>query len=153
LKKNLPTANAIIIVLGILLTLILTISGYKTSDKEQVDVDPHVNSEVDPHSSEMATDIDVSFDEEIDLALENIEKGKLTGDMSLVMNEGIMKLLGVTRNDSNNLRAIYYLGLFSLESGQLEKAEKRFEKLVSLQPQNEEYSNTLQEIRNQIVGK
>jgi tetratricopeptide (TPR) repeat protein len=98
----------------------------------------------------MATDIDVSFDEEIDLALENIEKGKLTGDMSLVMNEGIMKLLGVTRNDSNNLRAIYYLGLFSLESGQLEKAEKRFEKLVSLQPQNEEYSNTLQEIRNKL---
>ena len=48
------------------------------------------------------------------------------------------------------MRAIYYLGLFSLESGQLEKAEKRFEKLVSLQPQNEEYVNTLQEIRNQI---
>ena len=31
------------------------------------------------------------------------------------------------------------------------KAKKRFEKLVSLQPQNEEYVNTLQKIRNQIV--
>jgi cytochrome c-type biogenesis protein CcmH/NrfG len=56
----------------------------------------------------------------------------------------------VTKKDSNNIRAIYYLGFFSLESGQLQKAEKRFEKLISLQPQNEEYRNTLQEIRNQI---
>jgi tetratricopeptide (TPR) repeat protein len=112
--------------------------------------DPHSNSKVDSSSSEIITDIDLSIDEEIDLALENIEKGKSNGDMALVMNEGIMKLLTVTRKDSNNVRAIYYLGLFSLESGQLEKAEKRFEKLVSLQPQNEEYVNTLQEIRNQI---
>ena len=72
----------------------------------------------------MTSDTDVGIDEEIDLALKNIEKGKSSGDMSLVMNEGIMKLLAVTRKDSNNVRAIYYLGLFSLESGQLEKAEK-----------------------------
>ena len=136
--------------LGILLTIILAISGFKTSVKEVVVSDPHGNSKVDSSSTEMTTDTDVGIDEEIDLALKNIEKGKSSGDMSLVMNEGIMKLLAVTRKDSNNVRAIYYLGLFSLESGQLEKAEKRFEKLVSLQPQNEEYVNTLQKIRNQI---
>jgi tetratricopeptide (TPR) repeat protein len=137
-------------VLGILLTIILAISGFKTSVKEVAVSDPHGNSKVDSSSPEITTDIDLGIDEEIDLALKNIEKGKSSGDMSLVMNEGIMKLLAVTRKDSNNMRAIYYLGLFSLESGQLEKAEKRFEKLVSLQPQNEEYENTLKEIRNQI---
>ena len=136
--------------LGILLTIILAISGFKTSVKEVTVSDPHGNSKVDLSSTEMTKDIDLGSDEEIDLALKNIEKGKSSGDMSLVMNEGIMKLLAVTRKDSNNVRAIYYLGLFSLESGQLEKAEKRFEKLVSLQPQNKEYENTLKEIRNQI---
>jgi len=150
LKNNLSVSNTLIIVLGILLTIILAISGFKTSVKEVVVSDPHGNSKVDLSSTEMTSDTDVGIDEEIDLALKNIEKGKSSGDMSLVMNEGIMKLLAVTRKDSNNVRAIYYLGLFSLESGQLEKAEKRFEKLVSLQPQNKEYENTLKEIRNQI---
>ena len=150
MKNNLSVSNTLIIVLGILLTLILAISGFKTSVKEVVVSDPHGNSKFDLSSTEMTSDTDVGIDEEIDLALKNIEKGKSSGDMSLVMNEGIMKLLAVTRKDSNNVRAIYYLGLFSLESGQLEKAEKRFEKLVSLQPQNKEYVNTLQEIRNQI---
>ena len=150
MKNNLSVSNTLIIVLGILLTIILAISGFKTSVKEVVVSDHHGNSKVDLSSTEMTSDTDVGIDEEIDLALKNIEKGKSSGDMSLVMNEGIMKLLAVTRKDSNNVRAIYYLGLFSLESGQLEKAEKRFEKLVSLQPQNKEYENTLKEIRNQI---
>ena len=150
MKNNSSVSNTLIIVLGILLTIILAISGFKTSVKEVAVSDPHDNSKVDSSSPEMTTDIDLGIDEEIDFALKNIEKGKSSGDMSLVMNEGIMKLLAVTRKDSNNIRAIYYLGLFSLESGQLEKAEKRFEKLVSLQPQNEEYENTLKEIRNQI---
>lgn len=150
MKNNLSVSNTLIIVLGILLTIILAISGFKTSVKEVAVSDPHDNSKDDSSSPEMTTDIDLGIDEEIDFALKNIEKGKSSGDMSLVMNEGIMKLLAVTRKDSNNIRAIYYLGLFSLESGQLEKAEKRFEKLVSLQPQNEEYENTLKEIRNQI---
>jgi len=150
LKNNLSVSNTLIIVLGILLTIILAISGFKTSVKEVVVSDPHGNSKVDLSSTEMTSDTDVGIDEEIDLALKNIEKGKSSGDMSLVMNEGIMKLLAVTRKDSNNVRAIYYLGLFALESGQLKKAEKIFEKLVSLQPQNKEYENTLKEIRNQI---
>jgi hypothetical protein len=126
----------------------LFVTGYK-SDKKDVELS-------DPHSKFNSTDVEIedevtsNLDEEVDFALANIEKGKSNGDMSLVMNEGIMKLLAVTKKDSNNIRAIYYLGLFSLESRQLQKAEKRFEKLVSLQPQNEEYVNTLQKIRNQI---
>jgi tetratricopeptide (TPR) repeat protein len=149
LKNNLSSSNIAIIVLGVLLAVGLFFSAYKTNTKN---AEQHSNHHGEAKTSESHDDDNVptNLDEDVDLALANIEKGKSSGDMSLVMNEGIMKLLAVTKKDSNNVRAIYYLGLFSLESGQLQKAEKRFEKLISLQPQNEEYRNTLQEIRNQI---
>lgn len=149
MKNNLSSSNIAIIVLGVLLAVGLFFSAYKTNTKN---AEQHSNHHGEAKTSESHDDDNVStnLDEDVDLALANIEKGKSSGDMSLVMNEGIMKLLAVTKKDSNNVRAIYYLGLFSLESGQLQKAEKRFEKLISLQPQNEEYRNTLQEIRNQI---
>ena len=149
MKNNLSSSNIAIIILGVLLAVGLFFSGYNTDTKN---AEQHSNHHGEAKTSESHDDDNVptNLDEDIDLALDNIEKGKSSGDMSLVMNEGIMKLLAVTKKDSNNVRAIYYLGLFSLESGQLQKAEKRFEKLISLQPQNEEYRNTLQEIRNQI---
>ncbi len=149
MKNNLSSSNIAIIVLGVLLAVGLFFSAYKTNTKN---AEQHSNHHGEAKTSESHDDDNVptNLDEDVDLALANIEKGKSSGDMSLVMNEGIMKLLAVTKKDSNNVRAIYYLGLFSLESGQLQKAEKRFEKLISLQPQNEEYRNTLQEIRNQI---
>lgn len=149
MKNNLSSSNIAIIVLGVLLAVGLFFSAYKTNTKN---AEQHSNHHGEAKTSESHDDDNVptNLDEDIDLALANIEKGKSSGDMSLVMNEGIMKLLAVTKKDSNNIRAIYYLGFFSLESGQLQKAEKRFEKLISLQPQNEEYRNTLQEIRNQI---
>lgn len=149
MKNNLSSSNIAIIVLGVLLAVGLFFSAYKTNTKN---AEQHSNHHGEAKTSESHDDDNVptNLDEDVDLALANIEKGKSSGDMSLVMNEGIMKLLAVTKKDSNNIRAIYYLGFFSLESGQLQKAEKRFEKLISLQPQNEEYRNTLQEIRNQI---
>ncbi|MEK9600710.1 MAG: hypothetical protein VW147_02630 [Bacteroidota bacterium] len=149
MKNNLSSSNIAIIVLGVLLAVGLFFSAYKTNTKN---AEQHSNHHGEAKTSESHDDDNVptNLDEDVDLALANIEKGKSSGDMSLVMNEGIMKLLAVTKKDSNNVRAIYYLGLFSLESGQLQKAEKRFEKLIFLQPQNEEYRNTLQEIRNQI---
>lgn len=75
------------------------------------------------------------------------------GNMDLAMGGGIQKLLGVVRQDSNNVRAIYHLGLFSIQSGQFEKAEKRFEKLILLQPENQEYQKTLADIREQLEKK
>ena len=149
MKNNLSSSNIAIIVLGVLLAVGLFFSAYKTNTKN---AEQHSNHHGEAKTSESHDDdnVQTNLDKDVDLALANIEKGKSSGDMSLVMNEGIMKLLAVTKKDSNNIRAIYYLGFFSLESGQLQKAEKRFEKLISLQPQNEEYRNTLQEIRNQI---
>ena len=148
MKNNPLTSILAIILFGVLLSVTLFVTGYKSYEKDVELSDPH--SKVNSTDVEIEDEVPSNLDEEVDFALANIEKGKSSGDMSLVMNEGIMKLLAVTKKDSNNIRAIYYLGLFSLESGQLQKAEKRFEKLVSLQPQNEEYVNTLQKIRNQI---
>ncbi len=50
--------------------------------------------------------------------------------------EGIRDLVEVTKKDENHFEANYYLGYFSLESNQPEKALKRFEKCLSLQPKN-----------------
>ena len=59
-----------------------------------------------------------------------------------VMN-GVQKLLKVVRIDNNNEMALYQLGILAVKSGQTDKAIERFEKLVSLQPQNKEYHKNL----------
>jgi predicted Zn-dependent protease len=43
------------------------------------------------------------------------------------------------------------LALLSLESGQLEKAEKRFEKLILLHPENQEYKTMLSDLREKLA--
>ena len=90
----------------------------------------------------------VDLDSVVTAAVNSIEKGKSEGDMNLVMNEGIMKLRAVLEQDPDNETATLQMGLLSLESGQIEKAAKRFEKLVLLQPENQEYARQLEEIRN-----
>lgn len=145
--------------LGLALTVGLTQAGCNSATKEVTE--NHEGHDHGPdHSDEsqkppmQVTDAtlapDADLEKEVDEALSNITKGKESNDMALVMNGGIMKLLAVSRADTNNVRAIYHLGLFSIESGQFEKAEKRFEKLVLLQPENQEYRNTLEEIRKEL---
>lgn len=65
-----------------------------------------------------------------------------------VMN-GVQKLLKVVKLDQNNEMAIYQLGILAIKSGQTDKAIERFEKLVSLQPQNKEYHKNLALLYNQ----
>ncbi|MFZ6050831.1 tetratricopeptide repeat protein [Halocola ammonii] len=49
--------------------------------------------------------------------------------------EGIMLLREVLEEDSTYVPAIYWLGMFSVESGQLDKAQERFEQVVQLNPE------------------
>ena len=44
---------------------------------------------------------------------------------------GIQDLLAIVKQDSTQLDAQYYLGLFSIKSGQFEKAVNRFEKVIT----------------------
>jgi tetratricopeptide (TPR) repeat protein len=159
LNKNKTSVNTVIIVLGVLLVISLTWVGYNSNTKtlEIAKTDSHNFQETPAKGPMMVSDTelnsDANLDEVVDLAVKNMEKGKETGDMNLAMNEGVMKLLAVVKRDSNHVNALKYLGLFALESGQFEKAEKRFEKLLLLQPENQEYKNKLQEIRKELEHK
>lgn len=52
---------------------------------------------------------------------------------------GVSLLREVIEKDSNNIQAIYTLGILSMRSTQYDKAIIRFEKLVQLQPFNAEF--------------
>jgi cytochrome c-type biogenesis protein CcmH/NrfG len=52
---------------------------------------------------------------------------------------GITLLREMVAEDSTNAAAHYYLGLFSVKSGQLDKAIARFEKVIALRPDDIKY--------------
>lgn len=51
--------------------------------------------------------------------------------------QGIMLLREVLEEDSTNILAHFYLGQFSVQSGQLDKAKSRFAKVLELDQNNE----------------
>lgn len=55
-------------------------------------------------------------------------------------------LKGIEARDSNNVAAIYNLAMLSMKSGQVDKAEQRFRKLLRLEPMNPENYFRLAEI-------
>ena len=145
--------------LGAFLVISLTWAGYNSSTKTLTlsKAEPHNFKDTEAKGPMMVSDSELDPDADlnkvVDLAVKNMRKGKESGDMNLAMNEGVMKLLAVVKKDSNHINALKYLGLFALESGQIEKAEKRFKKLLLLQPENQEYKTTLQEIREELEHK
>jgi len=60
--------------------------------------------------------------------------------------KGVGMLKEVIATDSNNIQAIFTLGMLSIQSNQLEKAAERFEKLIILEPFNPEYYFYLGEV-------
>jgi tetratricopeptide (TPR) repeat protein len=52
---------------------------------------------------------------------------------------GIMQLRELVQKDSTNVDAQYYLGLFSVKSGQFDKAIERFKKVLILRPDDIKY--------------
>lgn len=63
---------------------------------------------------------------------------KVKSKNSSQIMEGIRDLVEITQKDENHFEANYYLGYFSLQSNQPQKALKRFEKCLKIQPQNAE---------------
>jgi tetratricopeptide (TPR) repeat protein len=53
--------------------------------------------------------------------------------------EGITLLRELIQKDSTNVDAQYQLGLFSVQSGQLDKAVSRFQKVLALRPDDIRY--------------
>ena len=52
--------------------------------------------------------------------------------------KGIGLLKEVLEEDENNTEALYYLGVFSIQSGQFDKGSGRFESILELEPNNQE---------------
>ncbi len=66
------------------------------------------------------------------------------------MMAGIRVLKELEETDSNNVEVLEILGSMSVQSGQLEKAKKRYQKLLSLQPENDQYRKILEDICRQM---
>lgn len=64
---------------------------------------------------------------------------------------GVGLLKEVESIDSNYVDAQYHLMILDLQSGQLKKAEKRLKKLLSLQPNNQQYAELLFKIETQQI--
>ena len=124
--------------------------SYMTWNTASKEVEVHDHSEGQVHSAPAADEVMEDLDAVVEQALESMAEAEASGDMMRFMNDGIQRLLAVVKQDPNHEKAIYHLGLFSIKSGQLEKAEKRFEKLILLQPENQEYQQQLTELRKQL---
>lgn len=83
-----------------------------------------------PPKVELAMAVDARIDSAI--ALVNKAADPNSGVMPM---EGIGMLLDVVEEDPENVRALLYLGAFSVQSGQYGKAVERLEKVVSLEPE------------------
>jgi tetratricopeptide (TPR) repeat protein len=157
LKNKIGFFNILIVIMGIAFVAVLSQMGCNTATKEGASHSDHVTHEEDsPQRPPMrVTDAQLStgadLDSVVNAAIASIEEGKASGDMGMVMNEGIMKLRAVIERNENHEQATFQLALLSLESGQLEKAEKRFEKLILLHPENQEYKKMLSDLRENLA--
>jgi Flp pilus assembly protein TadD len=160
--------NSAIIAAGVLLVVSLSINGCNSATKEveqhgsTIDSDHsdhnHEGGESDDHevadetnsAGNLSLENETSeYDAEIETALANYKKGLADGDMNFAMTQGIFKLRDVLKKDPENVKALYHMGLLSIESGQFDKAIERFEKLILLRPENQEFKNILQDIQAQ----
>ena len=76
--------------------------------------------------------------------------GKLKIETAPAPMEGIFMLREILAADSNHIPTIETLGQMSIRSGQFDKAKKRYQKLLSLQPENEEYQAQLKMICEEL---
>lgn len=60
--------------------------------------------------------------------------------------QGIQLLLGITREQPDNIPANLMLGQLSIRSGQMDKAQDRFEKVLAIEPENTEALYFLAEV-------
>ena len=72
--------------------------------------------------------------------------GQLLMSSSPAPMQGILKIRSVLEIDSNHIPTLELLGQLSIQSGQLEKARIRYQKLLSLQPENGGYRDVLIDI-------
>lgn len=93
---------------------------------------PNKSTEV-PAADEVVEASEIkSVDSKIKIAVEIITSGKGAP------MKGIALLKEVLEEDENNTEALYYLGVFSIQSGQFDKGIGRFLAILKLEPDNQE---------------
>lgn len=78
-----------------------------------------------------------------DAVLDVLNKGNVMTGVAILKDQVLVK------NPDNEI-ALYYLGLWSIQSGQLIKAKEKFEKLIFLHPQKLIYQQKLLEINKSL---
>lgn len=66
--------------------------------------------------------------------------------------QGVQILKGVIANNPDHIGALEMLAEMSVMSGQYDKALEKYEKLISLQPQNREYKDRAEKVKALIAG-
>jgi tetratricopeptide (TPR) repeat protein len=100
--------------------------------------------------AESASKAKRAFENVLKLNPNNLDAQTAMAAIIVQVDQDVMKGVGLLKDvvskDSNNVQAIFTLGMLSIQSGQFEKAKERFEKLTTLQPFNPEYYFYLGEV-------
>jgi Tfp pilus assembly protein PilF len=81
--------------------------------------------------SRKVKNVQFTLTEQIDKALFDIQNGKSPEDQM----KGILKMRALAESNPENADLQWQMGLFSMQTGQYEKAVARFEKVISLDTQ------------------
>lgn len=112
--------------------IILVVSALLTVVLLYILPTPNANYRIIEPEEKSAQENNLTSEEKIEKALGIIEKGGAP-------MQGILLLKEVEKDDPSNEQALFYLGDFSLKTGQFEKAIPRFEKLTALNPKGAQY--------------
>ena len=92
----------------------------------------------------------LAFEKVLELNPNNLDAKNALAACLVDIDHDIMKGVGILKQvisvDSNNVQALFTLGMLSVQSGQFEKAEQRFERLIEIQPFNAEFYYYLGEV-------
>ena len=106
-----------------------------------------VDSSDDKKEIKLAPFLDILEENDYKSA-EKTVKNVLNGG-NLMSGVDVLKNQVLSSNPNNEI-ALYYLGIWSIQSGQLVKAKEKFEKLVFLHPQKKVYQQKLLEINQKL---
>jgi tetratricopeptide (TPR) repeat protein len=81
--------------------------------------------------SRKVKNVQLTLTEQIDKALFDIQNGKSPEDQM----KGILKMRALAESNPENADLQWQMGIFSMQTGQYEKAVARFEKVISLDTQ------------------
>lgn len=101
-------------------------------------------------TSEAAKRAKGAFEKVLSINPNNLDAQTAVAVIYVQIDQDVMKGVGLLKDvvakDSNNVQAIFTLGMLSIQSGQFDKAQERFERLITIQPFNPEYYFYLGEV-------